>query len=407
MHDLPSAWKSCRVDEVGDVQLGRQRSPGQVFGTHIRPYLRVANVLNGRIDYSDVLVMNFSPSEFDTYSLRHGDILINEGQSLELVGRCAIYDGPQGMCFQNTLIRFRPRSVLPKFAQAVFKYWLDVGKFRQIARQTTSIAHLGADRFCAMSFPLAPLGEQRRIVDILDMLDEGINSEEARVAKLHSQRQGLLRQLIPQDLDDSTGHGTIRLIETGRLLSGGTPPTDDHRYWGGEIPWISAASLKKFHIIDSERRITQMGARLGSRLIPAGAVVFVVRGMSLKSEFRIGVAQRQVAFGQDCKAIVPTARIDGTYLALAIKARTHQILGMVDEAGHGTGRLPTDLISQLKIAIPPMWEQERVVSIIETCTQAADQARAKLEKLRLLKQGLMDDLLTGRVRVPAGDGPRG
>ena len=59
--------------------------------------------------------------------------------------------------------------------------------------------------------------------------------------------------------------------------------------------------------------------------------------MSLKNEFRIGIARRQVAFGQDCKAIIPTSGIDGTFLALAMKARSREILGMVDESGHGTG----------------------------------------------------------------------
>ena len=68
--------------------------------------------------------------------------------------------------------------------------------------------------------------------------------------------------------------------------------------------------------------------------------------MSLKTEFRVGVTERQVAFGQDCKAIIPAPGIDGKFLALALKARSRQILAMVDEAGHGTGRLPTDLISR-------------------------------------------------------------
>ncbi len=150
-------------DQVGDVQLGRQRSPAMMTGPYMRPYLRVANVLDGYIDYSDVLEMNFAPHEAETFGLLPGDILLNEGQDLDLVGRCAIFDGPSGMCFQNTQLRFRPRIVSTKFAAAVFKYWLDRGEFRKLTRQTTSIAHIGAGQFSGMLFPLAPLHEQYMI----------------------------------------------------------------------------------------------------------------------------------------------------------------------------------------------------------------------------------------------------
>lgn len=111
-----------------------------------------------------------------------GDILLNEGQALDLVGKYAIFDGAPGMCFQNTLLRFRPCSVLPKFAAAVFKYWLDQGVFRKHARQTTSIAHLGAGQFSSMLFPYIPLQEQHQISEILDSVEEQIRAEEQALA---------------------------------------------------------------------------------------------------------------------------------------------------------------------------------------------------------------------------------
>jgi len=77
--------------------------------------------------------------------LRDGDILLNEGHSRELVGRSAIFRGEvRGACFQ-TLVRFRlAPSNLSAFAQRYFQYCLNSGTFAAIAKQTTSIAHLGA-----------------------------------------------------------------------------------------------------------------------------------------------------------------------------------------------------------------------------------------------------------------------
>src|SRR6185437_4842046 len=97
---LPKGWCWARVDAVGEVKLGRQRSPEHHQGKHMRPYLRVANVFEDRIDLSNVLEMNFTPKEFETFRLRYGDILLNEGQSLEWVGRPAMFRGElPGACF--------------------------------------------------------------------------------------------------------------------------------------------------------------------------------------------------------------------------------------------------------------------------------------------------------------------
>jgi restriction endonuclease S subunit len=196
--------------------------------------------------------------------------------------------------------------------------------------------------------------------------------------------------------DVSAGWRSVRLKDTGTWLSGGTPFTDDPRYWDGDIPWISAASLKDFRISRSDRCVTELGAVSGTRLVPAGSVLFVVRGMSLKTEFRVGFTERQVAFGQDCKAISPASGIDAKFLALALKAHSRQVLAMVDEAGHGTGRLPTDLISKLTINVPELPEQRCITEIIDSVDEQIQTA------MRLIaKQG---DLRVASIRQLAADG---
>lgn len=161
------------------------------------------------------------------------------------------------------------------------------------------------------------------------------------------------------------GWPTRRLADVATWMSGGTPSTDNFDYWGGDVPWISAASLRDFNIENSDRCLTALGAASGTRLAPKGATIFVVRGMSLKSELRVGIAQRPVAFGQDCKALVPHDDVDPRYLAWAVKASAPQILTMVDEAGHGTGRLETGLVARHRIGVPPLAEQRRIAEIFD------------------------------------------
>ena len=195
---IPREWGIAVIGQCGTVKLGRQRSPDQHSGKWTMPYLRVANVFDGRIDYGDILEMDFTPEERKTHSLMPGDILLNEGQSLELVGRSALYDGEEGAyCFQNTLVRFRPhRCNYPQFFRWLFKLYLDIGRFMTIAKQTTSVAHLGAERFARMQCSALSPDEQRLIGDRLQALHDKINCESELVSKLRQLKVGLMNDLL-------------------------------------------------------------------------------------------------------------------------------------------------------------------------------------------------------------------
>jgi len=224
---LPEGWAWASTMQVGGIQLGRQRSPKHHSGTHMRPYLRVANVFEDRIDVSDVLEMNFTPSEFQTYELGTGDILLNEGQSLELVGRPAMYrDEVPGACFQNTLVRFRAYNEIdPRFALIVFRAHLHSKRFQKIARWTTNMAHLGAERFSRVEFPVPPTIEQSRIIAEverrLSVVDELEMQVEANLKRAERLRQALLKRafegrLVPQDPNDEPASVLLERIKAAR-----------------------------------------------------------------------------------------------------------------------------------------------------------------------------------------------
>lgn len=195
---LPSTWRWSTVGDVGEVVVGRQRAPKHHGGPHMRPYLRVANVFEDRIDTRDILQMNFTPEEFAKYRLVEGDILLNEGQSVELVGRAAMYGGEvPGACFQNTLLRFRASATLdPRFALLVFRAYLRSGRFQRIAKRTTNIAHISRTRFVAMDFPFPPMSEQRKIVrGTSDQLSK-LASAESVIRRGLERARSLRRQLM-------------------------------------------------------------------------------------------------------------------------------------------------------------------------------------------------------------------
>ena len=213
VQDMHLGWSFVRVDDVGETRLGMQRRPDRHTGDNLRPYLRVANVLDNSIDFADLKYMNFQPSEYRRYRLRSGDILLNEGQSLALVGRPAMYCGEiQDVCFQNTLIRFRAGDeVEPEFALIVFRHYFYSGRFSEIARWSTNIAHLGLKRFSGLPFPLPSIEEQRRICAVARVLLDGVARQAEAIPKLFrrldSLRYAILRDGLAGKLTDGDQSG--------------------------------------------------------------------------------------------------------------------------------------------------------------------------------------------------------
>lgn len=197
-------------------------------------------------------------------------------------------------------------------------------------------------------------------------------------------------------MSKETGSGffesMIPLGDVGEWLSGGTPDTRYPSYWDGDTPWISAASLKAFDVFESDRRLTRLGVMAAGRLAPPGSVVFVVRGMSLANEFRVGVARIPVAFGQDCKVIIPRDDVDGRFLAYFLLSKSNHFVRTAEASGHGTKRLVTRFIAEVKMPKLSLSEQGEIVDILDAVDDAVKVSSDYIKKLNLMKDGLVSDL---------------
>lgn len=194
----PSNWTASTVGAAGDVGLGRQRHPDWHSGENMRPYLRVANVFEDRIDTSDVMEMHWPDNTFERFKLHPGDVLLNEGQSPEYLGRPAIYQGvPADVAFTNSILRFKASdSVDPEFALLVFRRHMRAGRFKRESRITTNIAHLSARRLKEVEFPIPPMADQRRIVDCARERLDAVERLGSSLAVAVRQEANLRRSLL-------------------------------------------------------------------------------------------------------------------------------------------------------------------------------------------------------------------
>jgi type I restriction enzyme S subunit len=224
--ELPEGWVWARVAQLGHVQLGRQRSPSKVGKENPTPYIRAANITEGGVDLTDVLEMEFSDTEKETFALKVGDVLLTEASgSPEHVGRPAIWKTTHGLfCFQNTVLRFSPEGIGSDYAFYSFLAMQKLGVFRRLSGGV-GINHLSAGKFSALLVPLPPLDEQRALVESikerLSRCDDQLVVIAYALKQSTAQRQNILRaafagQLVPQDPHDEPASVLLARIRAER-----------------------------------------------------------------------------------------------------------------------------------------------------------------------------------------------
>lgn len=169
--------------------------------------------------------------------------------------------------------------------------------------------------------------------------------------------------------------------EIVEFKSGGTPNRAEDSFWGGNVPWLSAKDLKSFDLRRSIECLTAAGAGQ-INVVPPDTVLILVRGMGLFKDIPIGITSCEMGFNQDVKALIPKTSLNSRYLAHALIAMRTAIMGQVDKAGHGTGRLATENLTALPIALPTPPEQARIVAALDTWDQAIEQVSRLLSAKR-------------------------
>lgn len=391
---IPEGWSIARIEDLGEVQAGRQRAPQYSTG-HLRPYLRVANVFDGFIDTTDVLQMAFSDKEFERYRLSPGDILLNEGQSLELVGRSAIYEGqPAECCFQNTLIRFRAgEGVDSVFAHILFQQMQYKGIFAQTALQTTSVAHLGVSRFASLSVLMPQAEEQRKIANVLSVWTKGISLTKRLIDCKRVFRRALMRKLLVGD----DGNPFYRRGWTSHAL--GDLFTERNESQRPDLPLLSiTADRGVVPRASIDRRDSSSEDKRPYKRIAPGDIGYntmrMWQGVSALSALEGIVSPAYTV-------CIPGNLIDGHFASYLFKL-PHTIdlfyrysQGLVDD----TLSLKFTNFSKIRVSIPPIETQKHIATVLSLVDREIQLLRNFGQQLDFQKRQLMEKLLSGEIRV--------
>lgn len=362
--------------------------------------------------------MPMTDSEFERFRIVRGDVLLNEGQSLDLVGRCSLYDDEfaASCAMQNQLLRFRARSgTSPEFAAHLFRECQKTGKFLAIATQTTSVAHLGSTRFANLTL-LWPdsESEQQAIADILTDIDTGIVALDRLVAKVHGVKQGMMQQLLTGEtrLGGLDSHWPRRRIselvdglEAGvsvRSTTGyrqgpsvlKTSSVDKGRFIPGEAKPILESDLVRARV-----RPTADAMIISRMNTPAlvGAVGYVAETYpDLFLPDRLWLARRRNGTSTDMRWL--------TYL-LAADPGARLLRGLATGTSGSMKNIPKERLLAVEINVPGEPEQRQISAVLADVDDQLDALTRRASKARSMKQGMLQQLLAGRVRLPVEAAP--
>ncbi len=242
-----------------------------------------------------------------------------------------------------------------------------------------------------VKLPLPPtLTEQKTIAQVLSDMDALIQALEKKIAKKKLIKKGVMHKLLTQKEDWEVK----TLSEVGEIITGGTPPTTIQSYWDGKIPWITPTDIRaEKNINSSEREITKEGLSVIRKLPPDTLLVTCIASIGKNA-----ILRKAGACNQQINAIVPDESNSVDFLYYLIENNASYIKG---KAGiTATLIISKKDFSEITFAFPKnKIEQNQISQILSDIDLELELLKQKLSKYQLTKRGMMQQLLTGKIRL--------
>jgi type I restriction enzyme M protein len=234
-----------------------------------------------------------------------------------------------------------------------------------------NINNLKGSDLLSFEIPLPPPEEQERIVAELEGYRKVIEGA----------RQVLASYNPTIRIDPNWA--TRQLGEITEILSGGTPAKAKADYWTGSMPWVSPKDMKTDRISDTSDHISMEAvADSAVKLVPAGAVLCVVRSGILAHTFPVALADRELAFNQDISGIVVDENIlIPEWLFHILRSFERDILAYGTKRGGTVHSLQSGFLRELQIPLPPLDVQRRIVAELEAERKLVEANRALIARM--------------------------
>ncbi len=423
---VPVGWIVTSIKRIVSTPITDGPHETPVFLDEGVPFVSAEAVSSGVVDFSKIrgfisredqtrFSQKYAPKRDDIFMIKSGattgvTAIVETDEEFNIWSPLAVIRCGNKANARYALHFVRSRS----FQEAVELYW-SYG-----TQQNIGMGVIGD-----LAMPIPPIEEQRAITAHLDRetvrLDGLVAKKTRFIELLREKRQALITHAVTKGLDPTAKmkdsgvewlgqvpeHWAVRPIKhLAKFFSGGTPSKDTREFWDGTVPWASAKDLKRDWLYDTEDHITELALQVGeARLVPVDSVLVVVRGMILARIFPVVEVGVPMAINQDLKALVARQELHPKFLALLLRGLADESLRRLEEAGHGTKALRMEAWTSMELTVPPLAEQQTIVSSVDRETTRLDTLIEKTERsIALIKErraALITAAVTGQIDLRA------
>jgi type I restriction enzyme S subunit len=391
------------LGEIGTFKKGKGIKKDYVLQEGL-PCVRYGELYNHHHEYIKKFNSFISPETAkESHRINKGDVLFaGSGETKEEIGKCAAFIDDLEAYAGGDVIILSPHRDNPLFLGFLLNHQI-VTKQKAQKAQGDAVVHIYPSGLSEITIPL-PLtkAEQTAIATALSDTDALIASLEKLIAKKEDIKKGAMQELLTgkKRLPGFSGEWIRKKIsDFTYVTAGGTPSTFIDDFWGGNIKWMSSGELSQKIIFDVEGRITELGLKNSStHLIPAHSVLIGLAGQG-KTRGTVAMNMVDLCTNQSIAAILPSKEVDSEYLYHNLDSRYVELRKLSTGEG-GRGGLNLRIINKIEIPLPPTKaEQTAIAKVLSDMDAEIEALKEKLHKYRLIKQGMMEELLTGKTRL--------
>lgn len=419
---LPKHWEVKKLGEVGQIISG---------GT---PSTSEESYWNGNIAW-------ISPSDLSGYTDKYiskGKKSITESglknSSARLISKGSVLfssRAPIGytviaandVCTNQGFKSVIPNKILS--SDYLYHYLKSSKQMAEKVANGTTFKEISLKAFSQLSIPLPPLSEQKAIVskieELFSELDNGINQLKTAQQQLKVYRQSLLKwafeggitnkelRITNSSNQENQNHNkaelpkgwkVVTIGDTFEVYIGSTPKRNIPQYWGGNINWLSSGEIAFCNISHTRERITEEGLKNSScKVHPKGTVIIAMIGEG-KTRGQAAILKIPSAHNQNTAAIRVDEKVYSSillYYYLVFKYEENRKVG----SGNNQKALNKDRVKSITIPLPPLSEQQIIVSELESkltvCDKIEETISQSLQQAESLRQSILKKAFQGKL----------
>ncbi len=397
--DIPDGWEVKKLGEVGSFFKGKGIRKDELCNSGL------SCIIYGQIytsyEYYTTKFISYIPDNLknNTTEIYQNDILFaGSGETKEEIGKCIAYIGQDVAYAGGDIIILRQNKLISTY---VTYYLNSIGR-KQLNRlgQGDSVVHIYKSTLENVTIFVPPLAEQKKIAEILSLWDNAIQQTKELITYKEKYKKGLMQKLLTgkKRLDGFTDEWkTYKLGEVAKMNSGGTPTTSKKEYYNGNINWASITDITSHYkyIYKTKIKITELGIKNSSaKIFPINTILYAMYA----SIGECIIAKEEMATSQAILGIRCSFSINYEYLFYLLYNYKNQSKTLAQQGTQAN--LNKEIVENFMFKIPTSLDEQRAIAdILSKADEEIELLNKQLNLYIEQKKGLMQNLLTGKVRV--------